>query len=112
MALPVAPPPKSPLGRYRLLSPSASLRVSPLCLGAMNFGDAWSGFMGACDQANTESILDYFYENGGKTVYFLLSVRRVCRAPAKSTEKATSSTPRTTTKPRSPRRTCCAFINP
>ena len=35
------PPPKSLLGRHRLLSPTASLMVSPLCLGAMNFGDAW-----------------------------------------------------------------------
>lgn len=65
MALPMAPPPKGPLARYRLLSPTASLRVSPLCLGAMNFGDAWKEFMGACDQATSESILDYFYDNGG-----------------------------------------------
>lgn len=65
MALPMAPPPKGPLGRYRLLSPSASLRVSPLCLGAMNFGNAWKDFMGTCDQASTEAILDYFYDNGG-----------------------------------------------
>ena len=41
LALPLAPPPKSPLARYRLLSPSASVRVSPLCLGSMNFGDNW-----------------------------------------------------------------------
>jgi hypothetical protein len=40
-ALPDAPPPISPLGRYRLLSPNASLWVSPLCLGTMNFGNAW-----------------------------------------------------------------------
>lgn len=37
-----APPePKSALGRYRLLSPSAAIKVSPLALGTMNFGDAW-----------------------------------------------------------------------
>lgn len=64
-ALPMAPPPKGPLQRYRLLSPSASLRVSPLCLGAMNFGNAWKDYMGACDQNTTDSILDFFYENGG-----------------------------------------------
>lgn len=40
-ALPMAPEPQSALGRYRLLSPTAAVRVSPLCLGAMNFGDAW-----------------------------------------------------------------------
>ena len=35
------PEPKSALGRYRLLSPSAAIKVSPLALGTMNFGDAW-----------------------------------------------------------------------
>ncbi|KAI3402225.1 hypothetical protein diail_154 [Diaporthe ilicicola] len=67
-ALPMAPPPKGPLNRYRLLSPSASLRVSPLCLGAMNFGNAWEAFMGACDQKTTEGILDFFYEQGGNFI--------------------------------------------
>ncbi|KAH7163444.1 NADP-dependent oxidoreductase domain-containing protein [Dactylonectria estremocensis] len=65
MALPMAPPPKGPLGRYRLLSPSAAVRVSPLCLGTMGFGDAWKGYMGECDQETTESILDFYYEQGG-----------------------------------------------
>ncbi|KAI2621271.1 norsolorinic acid reductase [Hypoxylon sp. NC1633] len=66
--LPQAPAPKSPLARYRLLSPTASLRVSPLCLGTMNFGDAWSAYMGHCDQKTTEDILDFFYENGGNFI--------------------------------------------
>lgn len=69
--LPMAAPPKGPLDRYRLLSPTASLRVSPLCLGAMNFGDAWKDYMGACDQKTTESILDFFYDNGGKLAWRL-----------------------------------------
>jgi aryl-alcohol dehydrogenase-like predicted oxidoreductase len=64
----MAPPPKSPLARYRLLSPTASIRVSPLCLGAMNFGDSWKEYMGACDQPTTEKILDYFYEQGGNFI--------------------------------------------
>jgi len=62
-ALPMAGPAKSPLARYRLLAPSASVRVSPLCLGAMNFGNAWKDYMGTCDQRATESILDFFYDN-------------------------------------------------
>ncbi|RDA95111.1 hypothetical protein CP533_2142 [Ophiocordyceps camponoti-saundersi (nom. inval.)] len=66
--LPMAPPPKSPLARYRLLSPTAAVRVSPLCLGAMNFGDNWKNWMGACDQANTEAILDFFYDQGGNFI--------------------------------------------
>lgn len=36
-----APEPKSPLGYHRVLAPSAGVKVSPLCLGAMNFGTAW-----------------------------------------------------------------------
>lgn len=64
----MAPPPKSPLNRYRLLSPTASLRVSPLCLGAMNFGDSWKEHLGACDQSKTEAILDYFYSQGGNFI--------------------------------------------
>lgn len=62
------PPPKSPLARYRILSPTASLRVSPLCLGGMNFGDAWKDYMGACDQKTTESILDFYYGQGGNFI--------------------------------------------
>ncbi|TDZ26264.1 Norsolorinic acid reductase B [Colletotrichum orbiculare MAFF 240422] len=67
-ALPMAPPPQSPLARYRMLSPTASVRVSPLCLGAMNFGDAWKGYMGTCDQRTVEGILDFFHEQGGNFI--------------------------------------------
>ncbi|KAI3317412.1 aldo/keto reductase [Xylariaceae sp. AK1471] len=66
--LPVAPPPKSPLARYRILSPTASVRVSPLCLGSMNFGDAWKQHMGACDQNTVNQILDFFYGQGGNFI--------------------------------------------
>ncbi|KAF4986030.1 hypothetical protein FDECE_16168 [Fusarium decemcellulare] len=68
MALPLAPPARSPLARYRLLSPTAAVRVSPLCLGAMNFGNAWKDYMGECDQSTTESILDFFHEQGGNFI--------------------------------------------
>ncbi|KAJ4270091.1 hypothetical protein NW762_001764 [Fusarium torreyae] len=68
MALPLAPPPKSPLGRYRLLSPTASVWVSPICLGTMNFGNAWKDYMGECDQSTSESILDFYYEQGGNFI--------------------------------------------
>lgn len=66
--LPTAPPPKSPLGRYRILSPTASVRVSPLCLGAMNFGDAWKDRMGVCDKPTVFQILDFFHEQGGNFI--------------------------------------------
>lgn len=38
-----APEPATELGRYRVLSSTAGVRVSPLCLGAMSIGDAWAG---------------------------------------------------------------------
>jgi len=63
-----APEPKSNLGYHRILSPSAGVAVSPICLGAMNFGDAWQGMMGACDKKTTFEILDFFYENGGNFI--------------------------------------------
>ncbi|KAK0391292.1 hypothetical protein NLU13_0793 [Sarocladium strictum] len=66
--LPRAPPAQSPLARYRYLAPTASVRVSPLCLGGMNFGDKWSRYMGECDQATTESVLDFYYEQGGNFI--------------------------------------------
>lgn len=65
MAFNPPPPPKTALGHYRMLAPTASIRVSPLCLGTMNFGDAWEGFMGTCNQKTTNEILDYFYDGGG-----------------------------------------------
>ena len=51
-----------------MLAPSAGVRVSPLCLGAMNFGDAWKEYMGECGKERTEAILDFFYENGGNFI--------------------------------------------
>jgi len=68
MAFAPPPPPKTALGRYRILSPTASVRVSPLCLGAMNFGNGWKDVMGECDQKTSEAILDYFYESGGNFI--------------------------------------------
>ncbi|KAK1089605.1 hypothetical protein LTR48_000365 [Friedmanniomyces endolithicus] len=67
MAAP-APLPKTPLGYHRILSPSAGVRVSPLCLGGMNFGDAWQSFMGSCNKETTFKILDYYYESGGNFI--------------------------------------------
>ncbi|KAJ5114077.1 hypothetical protein N7456_002611 [Penicillium angulare] len=60
--------PKSHLGRYRLLAPTAAVKVSPLCLGAMNFGDAWKERMGECDKETSFNIMDTFYENGGNFI--------------------------------------------
>ncbi|KAL2862226.1 aldo/keto reductase [Aspergillus lucknowensis] len=63
-----APKPKSRLGYHRVLAPSAGVKVSPLCLGAMNFGTAWNDFMGECSKETAFKIMDAFYENGGNFI--------------------------------------------
>lgn len=55
----------SPLARYRQLAPTASVRVSPLCLGTMTFGDAHSERYGVCDKETSFKILDTYYDQGG-----------------------------------------------
>ena len=59
---------KSLLDFQRVLSPNAGVRVSPLCPGAMDFGDAWSDMMGHCDKKISSEMLDYFYEQGGNFI--------------------------------------------
>jgi aryl-alcohol dehydrogenase-like predicted oxidoreductase len=62
------PKPKSLLEFHRVLSPTAGVRVSPLCLGGMNFGDAWESYMGKCDKKATFEMLDFFYDQGGNFI--------------------------------------------
>ena len=59
------PKPKSLLGYHRVLAPTAGVRVSPLCLGTLNFGEAWSTNLGECSKETSFAMLDYFVENGG-----------------------------------------------
>lgn len=68
MSFPPPPAPTSVLGRHRLLSPSAGVRVSPLCLGGMNFGDAWKNALGECTKETAFAMLDYFYRQGGNFI--------------------------------------------
>ncbi|KAF9995450.1 hypothetical protein BGZ80_001365 [Entomortierella chlamydospora] len=65
---PPHPPPRSNIDRHRQLAPNASVRVSPLCLGAMNFGDAWKARMGECNKETTFEILDFFVSQGGNFI--------------------------------------------
>jgi aryl-alcohol dehydrogenase-like predicted oxidoreductase len=62
------PPPKSLLGRHRILAPTAAIKVSPICLGAMNFGDSWKSILGECSKETAFEMLDYFYEQGGNFI--------------------------------------------
>lgn len=63
-----APEPKTELGRYRILSSTAGIRCSPLQLGAMSIGDAWSGFMGSMSQENSNKLMDAYYDAGGNFI--------------------------------------------
>ncbi|OGM47431.1 sterigmatocystin biosynthesis dehydrogenase stcV [Aspergillus bombycis] len=56
------------LSRYRQLSPTASIRVSPLCLGAMTFGASDGEMFGECSKETAFAILDHFYQQGGNFV--------------------------------------------
>ncbi|KAF3400187.1 putative aryl-alcohol dehydrogenase AAD14 [Penicillium rolfsii] len=65
-----APPPEpaTPLGRYRVLSSTAGIRVSPLQLGGMSIGDAWSEFMGSMNKEQSFALLDAFVAAGGNFI--------------------------------------------
>ena len=60
--------PKSLLGYHRILSPTAGVRVSPLCLGAMNFGENWKFALGECSKETAFEMLDYFWDMGGNFI--------------------------------------------
>lgn len=63
-----APPPKTPLQRYRILGPKASIRVSPLQLGGMSIGSAWGSIMGSMDKEQSFKILDAYFASGGNII--------------------------------------------
>ncbi|PWY86594.1 putative aryl-alcohol dehydrogenase [Aspergillus sclerotioniger CBS 115572] len=62
------PTPPTELGRLRILSSTAGIRVSPLQLGAMSIGDAWAGLMGSMNKPSAFKLLDTFYESGGNII--------------------------------------------
>jgi aryl-alcohol dehydrogenase-like predicted oxidoreductase len=63
-----APAPPTELGRMRVLSKNAGIRVSPLQLGAMSIGEAWSSVMGSMDKDASFKLLDAFAEFGGNFI--------------------------------------------
>ncbi|EKG22489.1 Aldo/keto reductase [Macrophomina phaseolina MS6] len=62
------PPPKPtlPLAWHRILSPTASVRVSPVALGGISIGSAWSSYFGYNEEAF--SLLDTFHSLGGNFI--------------------------------------------
>lgn len=63
-----APEPKTELGRYRVLSSTAGVRVSPLALGAMSIGEAWKEGMGSMNKESSFKLLDHFFDAGGNFI--------------------------------------------
>ncbi|KAL4914565.1 NADP-dependent oxidoreductase domain-containing protein [Aspergillus aurantiobrunneus] len=68
MAFTAQSQPPSLLARHRQLAPSAAVRVSPLCLGAMTFGTAHSERYGHCTKDDAFNVLDTFYSQGGNFI--------------------------------------------
>ncbi|KAI0126027.1 aldo/keto reductase [Xylariales sp. AK1849] len=68
MAFAFAPEPPTELGRLRVLSSTAAVRVSPLQLGGMSIGEAWSGFLGSMDKDSSFKLLDAYCEAGGNFI--------------------------------------------
>ncbi|KAH8161953.1 hypothetical protein CIB48_g6281 [Xylaria polymorpha] len=62
------PPEPEALGVHRVMSPTAGMLVSPLCLGTMGFGDAWPELLGDCSKEEAFKVLDYFKEHGGNFI--------------------------------------------
>lgn len=63
-----APEPPTSLGRYRVLSKSAGIRVSPLQLGVMSLGGAWNDILGSVDKKGAFELLDAFVAAGGNFI--------------------------------------------
>jgi aryl-alcohol dehydrogenase-like predicted oxidoreductase len=63
-----APEPPTELGRYRILSSTAGIRVSPLVLGGMSIGTAWSEFMGSMSKEDSFKLFDEYAASGGNFI--------------------------------------------
>jgi aryl-alcohol dehydrogenase-like predicted oxidoreductase len=60
-------PAVAPLRRYRLLGRSG-LRVSPLCLGAMSWGEKWGGFGIGGSREDAEAVFNAYCDAGGNFI--------------------------------------------
>jgi aryl-alcohol dehydrogenase-like predicted oxidoreductase len=65
---PPVPEPQTELGRYRVLSSNAGVKVSPLVLGAMSLGQAWTAITGAIDEQDIFSVYDAYVDAGGNFI--------------------------------------------
>lgn len=62
------PPPKpsTPLGYHRILSPTASVKVSPLALGGISIGSSWAELFG--QNEDPFKLLDEYFALGGNFI--------------------------------------------
>ncbi|KAL4795921.1 NADP-dependent oxidoreductase domain-containing protein [Aspergillus venezuelensis] len=60
------PKPSTPLALHRTLSPTASVKVSPICLGGISLGNEWSELFGHSEDPFL--LLDEFYSQGGNFI--------------------------------------------
>lgn len=58
--------PSSPLANHRILSSTASVKVSPICLGGISFGNEWSELFGVSEEPF--KLLDEFFALGGNFI--------------------------------------------
>ena len=66
-----APEPPTPLGRYRVLSPQAGIRVSPLALGGVSIGVQGNKVGEDTSESDKEAsfrLLDAYFEAGGNFI--------------------------------------------
>jgi aryl-alcohol dehydrogenase-like predicted oxidoreductase len=67
MSLFASPPkPQTPLGYHRILSPTASVKVSPIALGGISIGSSWSEIFGQNEDPFT--LLDTYFSLGGNFI--------------------------------------------
>jgi len=60
------PKPKPQFGWHRILSPTENVKVSPVAIGGISFGNSWSELFGKSQDAF--ELLDAFYEIGGNFI--------------------------------------------
>lgn len=60
------PKPATSLGWHRILSPTASIKVSPLALGGISIGSSWSEIFG--ENEDPFKLLDAYRELGGNFI--------------------------------------------
>jgi hypothetical protein len=59
---PTPPDPPTELGRLRILSRTAGIRVSPLAFGGGNIGQAWNSNWGYMNKERSFELLDAYLE--------------------------------------------------